>query len=103
MRLKATLATALLATVTLMAAPPVDNPMTRAVLRVYEDQLKADPTDWDTWLRAANEYYTHSEYYDTLWHFDKVQAWAKLNEWCTIFTVTPNGQPCMRLVHTEQN
>lgn len=62
MRLKATLATALLATVTLMAAPPVDNPMTRAVLRVYEDQLKADPTDWDTWLRAANEYYTHSEY-----------------------------------------
>ena len=43
------------------------------------------------------------EYYDTLWHFDKVQAWAKLNEWFTIFTVTPNGQPCMRLVHTEQN
>lgn len=43
------------------------------------------------------------EYYDTLWHFDRIEAWAKLNEWCTIFTVTPNGQPCMRLVHTEQS
>lgn len=42
------------------------------------------------------------EYYDTLWHVDRIQAWAKLNEWCTVYTVTPNGQPCMRLVHAEQ-
>lgn len=40
----------------------IDNPMTRAVLKVYDDQLKADPTDWDTWLRRANEYYNHNEY-----------------------------------------
>lgn len=62
MRLKATLLCAVLAALSLSAFQPVDNPMTRAVLKVYEEQLKADPTDWDTWLRAANEYYTHSEY-----------------------------------------
>jgi tetratricopeptide (TPR) repeat protein len=40
----------------------IDNPVTRAVLEVYEKQLKEDPTDYETWLRRANEYYGHSEY-----------------------------------------
>lgn len=40
----------------------IDNPMTRAVLKVYEQQLQENPADWDTWMRRANEYYNHSEY-----------------------------------------
>jgi tetratricopeptide (TPR) repeat protein len=52
----------------LMAAPKavaqkgIDNPVTRAVLEVYDKQLKEDPTDYETWLRRANEYYRHDEY-----------------------------------------
>ncbi|MGM9826977.1 MAG: tetratricopeptide repeat protein [Muribaculaceae bacterium] len=46
----------------LMAQSGIDSPMTRAVLKVYADQLKADPTDWDTWMRRANEYYNHNQY-----------------------------------------
>lgn len=56
------LALALLAALGMQAQHSIDNPMTRAVLKVYEQQLQADPTDWDTWMRRANEYYTHSEY-----------------------------------------
>lgn len=45
-----------------VAQTGIDSPMTRAVLKVYADQLQADPTDWDTWMRRANEYYNHNEY-----------------------------------------
>lgn len=40
----------------------INNPMTRAVLDVYERTLKENPTDYETWLNRANEYYRHSEY-----------------------------------------
>lgn len=52
----------------LLAAPvasaqnSINNPMTRAVMEVYEKQLKEDPTDYETWLHRANEYYKFSEY-----------------------------------------
>lgn len=52
----------LIIALTAAAQSGIDNPMTRAVLKVYDDQLKADPTDWDTWMRRANEYYNHNEY-----------------------------------------
>lgn len=55
-------ALAALATLTATAQKGIDNPMTRAVLAVYEQQLKDDPTDYETWMNRANEYYTHSEY-----------------------------------------
>ncbi len=52
----------------LVAAPKVaaqssiNNPMTRAVIEVYDRMLKEDPTDYETWLHRANEYYSHNEY-----------------------------------------
>lgn len=40
----------------------IDNPMTRAVLQVYDQQLQENPSDWETWMRRAYEYYNHDEY-----------------------------------------
>ena len=34
----------------------IDNPVTRAVIEVYDKVLKANPTDYMTWFRRANEY-----------------------------------------------
>ena len=42
--------------------PDLNNPVTKAVLEVYEKQLKEDPTDYRVWLNRANEYYRHNEY-----------------------------------------
>lgn len=44
------------------AAAVIDNPITQAVLRVYDAQLKENPNDYMTWYRRANEYYNHNEY-----------------------------------------
>ncbi len=54
-----------------VAQKGIDNPVTRAVLRVYEQQLKADPNDYNSWFRRANEYYRHDEY---------IRALADVNE-----------------------
>ena len=40
----------------------IDNPMTQAVIRAYDQQLRVNPKDHLTWFRRANEYYRHSEY-----------------------------------------
>lgn len=53
-----------------LAQNSIDNPMTKAVLGVYAMQLQQDPTDWDTWMRRANEYYNHSEYMRALFDID---------------------------------
>lgn len=36
--------------------------MTAAVLEVYEEQLKENPSDYHVWLSRANEYYRQDEY-----------------------------------------
>ena len=55
-------AVALVTAAAVHAQKRIDNPMTRAVLDVYQRQLQEDPTDWETWMRRANEYYNHDEY-----------------------------------------
>lgn len=54
------------ALVALLGAPQaeaiIDNPVTKAVIAVYDKQLRENPTDYMTWFRRANEYYRHSEY-----------------------------------------
>lgn len=40
----------------------LDNPMTKAVLRVYEEQLAANPQDYQTYFERATTYYRHNEY-----------------------------------------
>ena len=40
----------------------INNPVTQAVFRVYAEQLSADPNNYDTLLRRANDYYHFDEY-----------------------------------------
>lgn len=40
----------------------IDNPVTQAVLQVYEKELQKDPKNYMVWFRRANEYYRHNEY-----------------------------------------
>lgn len=40
----------------------LNNPITRAVLDVYSQQLKETPEDYHIWLNRANEYYRNNEY-----------------------------------------
>lgn len=44
----------------------IDNPITLAVLKVYDAQLKQNPQDYMTWYKRANEYYRHNEYIHAL-------------------------------------
>lgn len=40
----------------------INNPMTKAVLNVYAQQLSEDPKDYETYLNRANVYYSNNEY-----------------------------------------
>lgn len=40
----------------------IDNPVTKAVIAVYDRQLASNPNDYMTWFKRANEYYRHNEY-----------------------------------------
>ena len=40
----------------------INNPVTQAVFRVYAEQLDADPNNYDTLLRRANDYYHFDEF-----------------------------------------
>lgn len=58
----------LIVVISIIAALPmtaqrgIDNPVTKAVLEVYEKMLRENPDDYLTWFRRANEYYRHDEY-----------------------------------------
>ena len=53
---------AALAIAVIPARADIDNPMTRAVLNVYAQQLSEDPKDYETYLNRANVYYSNNEY-----------------------------------------
>ncbi len=40
----------------------IDNPVTIAVLKVYDKELQSNPKNYMVWFRRANEYYRHNEY-----------------------------------------
>lgn len=62
------------------AAPDLNNPVTRAVLQVYEQQLKEDPTDYHIWLNRANEYYRNNEYMRALNDVDNALKYCPTKE-----------------------
>lgn len=62
------------------ASPDLNNPVTRAVLEVYEKQLKEDPTDYHIWLNRANEYYRNNEYMRALNDVDNALKYVPKGE-----------------------
>lgn len=49
-----------------IAQNSIDNPVTKAVIGVYDTMLRDNPNDYMTWFRRANEYYQHDEYIKSL-------------------------------------
>ena len=40
----------------------LNNPITKAIMKVYQQLLDSDPQDYETYYKRANEYYNHSLY-----------------------------------------
>lgn len=71
-----------LALVSMCAEPAsavIDNPMTQAVIRVYDQQIKANPRDFLTLFRRGNEYYRHHEYIKALDDINSCLQYAPLD------------------------
>lgn len=45
-----------------LSAQKAMNPITKAMMDVYQQQLLEDPKDYETYFRRANEYYNHDQY-----------------------------------------
>lgn len=58
----------------------IQNPMTQAVLAVYEEELRENPKDYNVYLSRADEYYRHSEYIRALADVDKALEYAPETE-----------------------
>lgn len=58
----------------------IKNPITQAVLAVYEEELQANPRDYNILLSRADEYYRHSEYIRALSDVDRVLEYAPATE-----------------------
>lgn len=54
----------------------IQNPVTQAVLSVYEDELRQNPKNCEVLMSRADEYYRHSEYIRALADVDKVIEYA---------------------------
>lgn len=67
MRFKRSFAMAIAATALMASAQSgIQNPITQAVLKVYEEELQANPRDYNILLSRADEYYRHGEYFRAL-------------------------------------
>ncbi|MDE6086223.1 MAG: tetratricopeptide repeat protein, partial [Muribaculaceae bacterium] len=64
MKLKYLLVSALLSTAAVNAfgQSPIENPITKAMMEVYRQELEADPQNYEVYFRRANEYYNVSQY-----------------------------------------
>lgn len=58
----------------------INNPITQAVLAVYEEELQENPRDYNVLLSRADEYYRHSEYIRALADVDKVIEYVPADE-----------------------
>lgn len=54
------------------AQSSINNPVTRAVLEVYEQELRENPLNYAVLMQRADEYYRHDEYIRALADVDKV-------------------------------
>lgn len=54
----------------------IDNPVTKAMMEVYDQELAANPKDADLYFRRANEYYKFNQYLRALSDCDKALEFA---------------------------
>lgn len=81
MTLRHTLATILAsAAITVSAQSGIHNPITQAVLKVYEEELQENPRDYNILLSRADEYYRHGEYLRAIPDVDKAIEYAPASD-----------------------
>ncbi len=63
-----------------IAQDGLNNPITKAMMNVYEKQLKEDPQDYETYFKRANEYYNHNQYAKALSDINNTLKYIPSNE-----------------------
>lgn len=58
----------------------LDNPITKAIIKVYQQQLDEDPQDFETYFKRANEYYNHNQYPKSLSDINNALKYMPANE-----------------------
>lgn len=81
MKLKLITACLLMATsLTLMAQGKPMNPITRAMMQVYDQQLAENPKDYEVYFRRASEYYNHDQYLRALSDIENAVKYTPSND-----------------------
>ncbi len=58
----------------------LDNPITKAMMKVYEQQLEEDPSDYETYYKRAIEYYNHDQYAKALSDINNALKYIPIEE-----------------------
>lgn len=84
MKLKSLFVTCILAGGCLSTAwaqqPNIDDPMTRAMMEVYNQEITANPKAYDVYFRRANEYYKFNQYLRALADIDNAIKYAPTSD-----------------------
>lgn len=56
------------------------NPITQAMMKVYDQQLAENPKDYDVYFRRASEYYNHDQYLRALSDIENAIAYTPAND-----------------------
>ncbi len=86
MKLRYILAGAVIScSLSLSAQSPADNPITKAMMEVYRQELEADPQNYEVYFRRANEYYNLSQYLRALSDIDEAIRYTPATETDLLF------------------
>ncbi|MCH5221623.1 MAG: tetratricopeptide repeat protein [Muribaculaceae bacterium] len=66
--------------ITVKGQSGIQNPMTQAVLAVYEDELRSNPRNYNILIARANEYFRYSDYIRALSDVEKVIEFAPASD-----------------------
>ncbi|MDE6627809.1 MAG: tetratricopeptide repeat protein, partial [Muribaculaceae bacterium] len=69
-----------LSTFPLQAQEGLNDPMTRAMMEVYDAELRANPEAYDIYFRRANEYYKFDQYLRALSDIDNAIKYAPADD-----------------------
>lgn len=67
------------------AQTAIENPITKAMLEVYAQELEANPQDYETYFRRANEYYNLNQYLRALSDIDNAIKYTPESETDLLF------------------
>ena len=63
-----------------LAQSGLDNPISKAIMKVYDKQLEDDPQDYETYFKRAIEYYNYNQYAKALSDIDNALKYIPAGE-----------------------